>query len=162
MKSQEPILVFNSVAAFCVTGAATVFPLDWSSAKFIFGLRNSGKLDGYWELPGGKVRRGETLEAGLLRELDEEFAVVPEVLGACGRTSFEHKGKHFVLTGIVCRIAELPLDHPEHSELRLLTAAQALEHRLVESDRTLLELLTKAPLEIRPELLGEVSDWGDE
>jgi A/G-specific adenine glycosylase len=35
--------------------------------------REEAMLGGFWELPGGKVRDGESLEDGLLRELYEEY-----------------------------------------------------------------------------------------
>jgi 8-oxo-dGTP pyrophosphatase MutT (NUDIX family) len=36
--------------------------------------------DGGWELPGGRVDRHETAHAGLQREIDEETALLPDVV----------------------------------------------------------------------------------
>ena len=44
--------------------------------RFLLTQRLKGShLEGHWEFPGGKCEPGETLEAGLLRELREELAV---------------------------------------------------------------------------------------
>ena len=44
--------------------------------KVLIARRKPGiHLSGLWEFPGGKIERGETKEAALGRELNEEFGV---------------------------------------------------------------------------------------
>ncbi len=51
----------------------------WQDGEFLAVRRPEGKpLAGYWEFPGGKVEPGESLEAALARELEEELGIVPE------------------------------------------------------------------------------------
>ncbi len=48
-----------------------------SEHRVLLAERPSGKsMAGLWELPGGKVVEGETPEAALVRELDEELGII--------------------------------------------------------------------------------------
>ncbi|NJM43003.1 MAG: NUDIX domain-containing protein [Brachymonas sp.] len=47
-----------------------------TDGRFLMTTRPEGKVyAGYWEFPGGKIERGETLEAALRRELQEEIGI---------------------------------------------------------------------------------------
>lgn len=80
-------------------------------------------LAGQWSLPGGTLEVGETLEAGVAREVAEETGLrvaVGQVADVVDRILFDAGGRvqyHFVLIDYVCRPAGG----------RLLAASDALE-----------------------------------
>lgn len=56
--------------------AVAVGVLVRADGCFLLTSRPEGKVyAGYWEFPGGKVERGETVEAALRRELVEEIGI---------------------------------------------------------------------------------------
>lgn len=61
--------------------------------SFLLGQRPVGKpYEGYWEFPGGKLEPGESIEAALARELEEELDIR---ITACSRwRTIEHDYPH--------------------------------------------------------------------
>ena len=57
-------------------------------ARILLIHRNDGRRS-HWELPGGKVERGETAEEAAVRELQEELGVDVRLIGALGSEIFE-------------------------------------------------------------------------
>lgn len=121
-----------------VVGAALV-----SDGRVLVAQRGAGPFAGLWEFPGGKVERGESELAALVRECREELSVeiapqaflgevpLPGVVagGAPGASTLR------VWWGRI--VAGDPVDH-EHSELRWATAGELEALDWIPADRPLL------------------------
>ncbi len=61
---------------------------------------------GRWEIPGGSVEFGETLEAALQREMHEEHGIAIAIVGLLGVCDhlLPDEGQHWVSPTYLCRI----------------------------------------------------------
>ncbi|WP_045393344.1 8-oxo-dGTP diphosphatase MutT [Falsirhodobacter sp. alg1] len=74
--------------------------------QILMAQRPEGKsLEGLWEFPGGKVETGETPEAALVRELQEELGItVAEAdLAPLTFASHSYESFHLLMPLYVCR-----------------------------------------------------------
>ncbi len=88
--------------------------------RVLIGKRPAGKsLAGLWEFPGGKVEPGETPEACLIRELDEELGI--KVTHACLApfvfASHAYEAMHLLMPLYLCRRWEGFVTAREHEAL---------------------------------------------
>ena len=73
--------------------------------RVLIAQRPQGKpMAGLWEFPGGKIASGETPEAALCRELDEELgiSVAESDLEAFGFASHRYETFHILLLLWIC------------------------------------------------------------
>ncbi len=92
--SAKPLLLVAAAALIDVDG------------RVLICQRPEGKqLAGLWEFPGGKVETGETPEACLIRELDEELGI--QVTNACLApfvfASHGYESFHLLMPLYLCR-----------------------------------------------------------
>ncbi len=91
----RPILLVSAVAMVDADG------------RVLLAQRPEGKaLAGLWEFPGGKVHEGETPEAALIRELEEELGV--DVRESClaplSFASHDYDDFHLLMPVFACRV----------------------------------------------------------
>ncbi len=71
--------------------------------------RGSEPLKGHWSLPGGMLELGESLEAGVVREIREETGLVVEVVLLIELLDRIHRDGdrvryHYVIADYLCRV----------------------------------------------------------
>jgi 8-oxo-dGTP diphosphatase len=92
--------------------------IENSAGEYLACLRPDGKhLGGLWEFPGGKIDPGESPEAALVRELQEELAIRVEVGKALTPVVWIYGELTIRLLPFLCRIDGGELQAIVHDEL---------------------------------------------
>ena len=108
MSEEKPLLLVAAAALVDVDG------------RVLICQRPEGKaLAGLWEFPGGKVEAGETPEACLIRELDEELGI--KVASTCLApfvfASHAYESFHMLMPLYLCRRWEGTVTARHHAGL---------------------------------------------
>ena len=77
-----------------------------ADGRVLLAQRPEGKsLAGLWEFPGGKVEAGETPEASLIRELEEELGIITKAacLAPLSFASHAYDAFHLLMPLYICR-----------------------------------------------------------
>ncbi len=100
-------------------------------------------MSGLWEFPGGKVEPGETPEACLVRELEEELGIVtrPPCLAPLSFASHAYPSFHLLMPLFVCRVWEGEPVPKEGQQIRWLRPKDLFSLPMPEADRPLLRFL---------------------
>lgn len=114
----------------------------WRNNTFLAAQRPKGRSQaGFWEFPGGKVEPGETLEAALIRELEEELSLAVRNPVFWRTVEHDYPGKSVRLHFFhVTEFSGVPTSN-DGQAFRWVTPAEALALPFLEADRPLLEAL---------------------
>ena len=129
---QKPIILVAAIALVDADG------------RVLIAQRPKGKhLEGLWEFPGGKLRDGETPEAALIRELNEELGIDVEhtCLAPLSFASHDYGEFHLLMPLYVCRQWDGFVRPREGQATRWAWAEEIAEMPLVPADVPLAQIL---------------------
>ena len=117
-----------------------VAALIWDNDKFMICQRAAHKARGLlWEFVGGKVEAGETKEAALIRECQEELAVTLSVGDVFMEVIHEYPDITVQLTLFNAVIAEGILQKLGHNDIRWITPAEIPQYDFCPADVEILD-----------------------
>ena len=120
-----------------VVGAAIV-----TNGTVLCAQRGPGKsLAGYWEFPGGKVEPGETKEAALVRECQEELGVVVSVGDLFMEVTHSYPDLTVHLTLFHAVIVQGEPQKLEHQDIRWITREEISQYPFCPADDVILARL---------------------
>lgn len=115
-----------------------------ADGRVLIARRPEGKaMAGLWEFPGGKIEPGETPEAALIRELDEELGIDTwsSCLAPLSFASHAYPEFHLLMPLFACRKWQgTPIPHV-HAELKWVQAADLRRYPMPAADLPLVATL---------------------
>jgi 8-oxo-dGTP diphosphatase len=115
-----------------------------ADGRVLLAKRPPGRpLAGLWEFPGGKVEPGETPEAALIRELEEELAikVSPKCLAPFTFASHAYDAFHLLMPLYLCRRWEGEVTAMQGQELTWVRAKRLADYAMPPADEPLKAML---------------------
>lgn len=112
--------------------------------RVLIAQRPAGKaMAGLWEFPGGKVEAGETPEAALIRELEEELGVVTKTacLAPVSFASHSYENFHLLMPLYVCRKWQGTPESREHTALKWVRPQALRDFAMPPADEPLIAAL---------------------
>ena len=117
-----------------------VAALIWDDDKFMICQRPAHKARGLlWEFVGGKVEPGESKEAALIRECQEELAVTLTVGDVFMEVVHEYPDITVRLTLFNAVIAQGVPQKLEHNDIRWITPAEIPQYDFCPADVEILD-----------------------
>ncbi|WP_425450323.1 (deoxy)nucleoside triphosphate pyrophosphohydrolase [Virgifigura deserti] len=112
--------------------------------RVLLAQRPEGKpLAGLWEFPGGKVHPGETPEAALIRELQEELGidVAESCLAPFTFASHRYETFHLLMPLYVCRVWKGQVRALEGQALAWVRPNRITDYPMPPADKPLVAML---------------------
>ncbi len=115
-----------------------------SDGRILLAQRPEGKsLAGLWEFPGGKVETGETPEACLIREMEEELGITtkPDCLAPLTFASHTYETFHLLMPLFICRRYQGIPAGQEGQAIKWVRARNLRDYPMPPADEPLIPIL---------------------
>ncbi len=112
--------------------------------RVLIAQRPPGKnMAGLWEFPGGKVEPGESPEAALIRELEEELGISTKTacLAPLSFTSHSYDNFHLLMPLYACRKWQGVPEPREHTALKWVRPQHLRDYPMPPADEPLIAAL---------------------
>jgi 8-oxo-dGTP diphosphatase len=112
--------------------------------RVLIAQRPEGKaMAGLWEFPGGKVEPGETPEAALIRELEEELGISTKeaCLAPVSFASHSYENFHLLMPLYACRKWQGVPQAREHTALKWVRPQALRDYPMPPADEPLVAAL---------------------
>ena len=109
------------------------------NGKIFATQRGSGEWKDGWEFPGGKIETGETPEAALKREIQEELDTEILVKERIDTIEYDYPNFHLSMDCFWCEIVSGKLELKEHEAARWLTKESLDSVDWLPADQALIE-----------------------
>lgn len=134
---------------FQVVGAAIIN----EAGEVLCAQRGYGPLIGKWEFPGGKVKRGESDQIALAREIKEELDIEVVVEELIDENYNEYSDKSINLKVYKCEYVSGKINDTEHQALKWVKPSELESLDWAEADKPIVETyLDSLPKKIDGEL----------
>jgi 8-oxo-dGTP diphosphatase len=115
-----------------------------ADGRVLLAKRPPGRpLAGLWEFPGGKVEKGETPEAAVIRELQEELAIVVPIkcLAPFTFASHSYEAFHLLMPLYVARKWQGDVTPQQGQEITWVRANRLVDYAMPPADEPLKAML---------------------
>ncbi|MFA5140071.1 MAG: (deoxy)nucleoside triphosphate pyrophosphohydrolase [Elusimicrobiota bacterium] len=102
--------------------------------KVLIARRAKGRMGGFWEFPGGKLRAGESVQECLAREIREELGLIIEVGPEVSRNVHVYEWGAVELIALSARVASGELTLKDHDAVEWVEKGRLLEYALAPAD----------------------------
>jgi len=114
-----------------LVAAAIIFNND----QILIARRAPGKhLAGYWEFPGGKIEPGETPEACLIREIQEELGITIQVDSFLIENPYQYEEKQILLKAYLCSYLGGEIQLNDHDQVLWVNKNELKNYKLAPAD----------------------------
>ncbi|MCA9629511.1 MAG: (deoxy)nucleoside triphosphate pyrophosphohydrolase [Myxococcales bacterium] len=119
--------------------------LIWHDDELLIAQRKAGAHQALkWEFPGGKIERGETPEAAVLREVREETGLIAHVLGERRRIRHDFPERSVELIVFDCCTEQRNARPLSSLEVRWVRPAALVDFEFPEANRELIAELSSS------------------